>query len=63
MASRHVRPPRGHGARTASDSSVKTTMLKKWRALRKVSGSARVATMPATMKPVAQMRTKSPERR
>src|SRR6478736_4315136 len=62
IASRQVRASRGHGARTASESPVKTRMLKKWRAVRKVSGSARVDTTPATMNPVAQMRTKRPER-
>src|SRR5262245_19193925 len=63
MASRQVLKSRGHAALTASDSSVKTTMLHAWRAARNVSGSARVETTPATMKPVAQMKTNSPERR
>src|SRR5688500_7492297 len=63
IASRHVFQSRGHAALTASDSPVNTTMLQAWRAVRKVSGSARAATMPATMKRVAQMTTQRPERK
>src|SRR6187402_3422789 len=63
MASRQVARSRGQAALTASESIVNTRMLQPCRAVRNVSGSARVETIPATMNPVAQINTKSPDRR
>src|SRR3954466_10670314 len=62
IASRQGLNSRGQAAPAAKDRIAKTAMLSACRAARNVSGSARPATMPATMKPVAQMTTKRPGR-
>jgi hypothetical protein len=43
--------------RAAREASANTATLEAWRMLMKVKGSAWGAASPATMKPVAQMKT------